>query len=191
MCNPACIRFALDHIGRPDVEGKSVIEVGSLNVNGSFRDHVRYFGPAQYVGVDRTLGPGVDRICIAEELVETFGPASFDLVVSTEMLEHVVDWRVIILNLKELLRPEGVLVVTTRSFGFPYHEWPYDMWRYETYDMQRIFSDFQLRALMPDPWAPGVFLKAVRPANYVPADLSGIALYSMQSKERTVTIPTG
>jgi hypothetical protein len=30
MCNPACIRFALDHIGRLGVEDKSVLEVGVL-----------------------------------------------------------------------------------------------------------------------------------------------------------------
>src|SRR5579859_2787949 len=100
MCNPACIQFAIWHIGREEVFGKSVIEVGSYNVNGSFRDHIMYYAPASYLGVDAKPGPGVDRVCQAEQLLNSFQPSSFDLVVSTEMLEHVQDWRLVVRNLK-------------------------------------------------------------------------------------------
>jgi hypothetical protein len=92
------MRFALDHITRVDVEGKSVLEVGSYNVNGSFRDHIRYFGPLSYLGVDAVEGTGVDQVCRVEDLVSTFGPERFDLIVSTEMLEHVADWRKAVRN---------------------------------------------------------------------------------------------
>jgi len=186
MCNPACIQFAISHIGRDDVQGKSVIEVGSCNVNGSFRDHVRYFQPASYLGVDREPGPGVDQICEAERLIETFGPASFDLVISTEMLEHVLDWRLVVSNLKQLVRPEGVVFITTRSYGFPYHQYPNDYWRFETHDMQRIFADFHIRVLMPDPSEPGLFLKVVRPINFAPTALEDIAIYSMTTAQRAL-----
>lgn len=163
-----------------------MIEVGSCNVNGSFRDHIRYFNPATYLGVDTAPGPGVDQICVAERLVETFGPASFDLLISTEMLEHVKDWRPVVTNFKELVKPNGMLVLTTRSYGFPYHAFPGDYWRYETYDMQRIFADFHIVALMPDPSEPGVFLKAIRPSPHQPTDLSGIELYSMSAQRRVL-----
>jgi SAM-dependent methyltransferase len=187
MCNPACIRFALDHLHREEIGGKSVIEVGSCNVNGSFRDHVRYFGPASYLGVDAASGPGVDQVCDAARLVETFGPESFDLLISTEMLEHVRDWTTVITNMKQLVRPGGTIVITTRSFGFPFHSYPDDFWRFETEDMQRIFADFHIRVLMPDPSEPGVFLKAVRPAHWTPVELNAIELYSMQVQKRTLT----
>lgn len=163
-----------------------MIDVGSYNVNGSFRDHVRYFGPTSYWGVDTAAGPGVDQVCEAEDLLKTFGPAAFDVVISTEMLEHVRDWRIVITNLKELVKPQGLLVITTRSRGFPYHEFPGDFWRYETRDMQRIFADFEIRVLMPDPSEPGVFMKAVRPADYRPTDLERIELYSMNAGERVL-----
>jgi SAM-dependent methyltransferase len=184
MCNPACIQFAIWHIGREDVFHKAVLEVGSCNVNGSFRDHICYFGPASYTGVDAAAGPGVDRICPAEELLTVFEPCSFDLVVSTEMLEHVADWRLVISNLKQLVRPGGALVLTTRSYGFPEHGYPDDYWRFETYDMQRIFSDFHIRALMPDPSEPGVFIKALRPDPYEPNDLGAIRVFSMRTQGR-------
>jgi SAM-dependent methyltransferase len=185
MCNPACIQFAISHIGRDDVQGKSVLEVGSRNVNGSFRDHISYFGPASYTGVDAIPGPGVDRVCPAEELLTMFKPSSFDLVVSTEMLEHVADWRLVVSNLKQLLKPGGALVLTTRSYGFPLHGYPDDFWRFETYDMQPIFSDFLIKVLMPDPSEPGVFIKAVRPDPYEPNDLGAIRIFSMRTQERS------
>ena len=188
MCNPACIRFALDHLHREDITRKSVIEVGSCNVNGSFRDHVRYFGPASYLGVDAAPGPGVDQVCPAEQLVETFGPECFDLLISTEMLEHVRDWPSVITDMKQLVKPNGMVVITTRSFGFPLHCYPDDYWRYETEDMQRIFADFHIRALMPDPSEPGVFLKVVRPPGWSPADLKSIELYSMKLERRALPV---
>src|SRR5262245_30718772 len=135
------MRFALDHISRVDVEGKSVPEVGSYNVNGSFRDHICYFGPASYFGVDVAAGPGVDQVCRVEDLLTAFGAASFDLIVSTEMLEHVAEWRPAVRNLKECVKPWGKLVITTRSYRFPLHQYPDDYWRFETYDLQCIFAD--------------------------------------------------
>ncbi len=38
--------------------------------------------------------------------------------VSTEMLEHVIDWKHIVSNLKALIKEEGLLFITTRSKGF-------------------------------------------------------------------------
>jgi SAM-dependent methyltransferase len=186
MCNPACMQFAISHILRQDVHDKSVLEVGSCNVNGSFRDHIRFFGPASYLGVDLQPGPGVDQLCDAESLIETFGPYSFDVVISTEMLEHVSDWRRVVTNLKQVLRPGGVVILTTRSLGFPHHDYPRDYWRFETHDMQAIFSDFHIQALMPDPSDPGVFMKAIRPDPYHENDLSRIALYSMSEQQRSL-----
>jgi hypothetical protein len=97
----------------------------------------------------------------------------------------------VIENFKLLLRPAGILLITTRSKGFPYHEAPYDFWRYEVSDMVEIFSDFIIDVVAPDPEEPGVFLKARKPVDYVPNDLSGYQLYSMvtQNRARSVENP--
>ena len=105
-------------------------------------------------------GQRVDVVVDAAALVERFGPASFDVVLTTEMLEHVRNWPVVISNLKQVLRPGGVLLVTTRSIGFHYHGWPYDFWRYEPEDMRVIFGDMDIEVLESDPEAPGVFMLA-------------------------------
>ncbi|WP_188603943.1 hypothetical protein [Vulcanisaeta souniana] len=56
--------------------------------------------------------------------------------------------------------------------------------------MARIFRDFEIITLMRDPMEPGVFLKARKPMNWRPADLSNIELYSMILGRRTRDIPS-
>jgi hypothetical protein len=121
----------------------------------------------------------VDRVCDVSELSRTFGGEPFDVVVTTEMLEHVRDWRVAVRNLKAAVAPRGLLLLTTRSLGFPYHDFPGDYWRYEPDDMRWIFRDFEDVRVAADPQHPGVFVRARKPAAFAEADLSGRELFSV------------
>ena len=121
--------------------------------------------------------------------MEYFGAESFDVVIATELLEHVLDWRLVVNNMKLVLKPGGYIYITTRSKGFPYHAYPYDFWRYEIEDMKRIFSDFEIITLKQDHEVPGVFLKARKPHNWKANDLQNIDLYSIILGKRTKTIP--
>jgi SAM-dependent methyltransferase len=190
MCNKACLDFGDKAITDQDVRGKRILEVGSRDVNGSVREIVGRFAPAEYVGVDIEEGPGVDQVCGVDELVSRFGPESFDAVLSTEMIEHVRDWRSAITQLKTVLRPGGILLITTRSKGFPYHDYPSDYWRFELDDMQRIFSDMSIEALEGDPSEPGVFVKARRPEVFKPNDLSAVNLFSIITGDRVAEVST-
>lgn len=155
-----------------EVGGARILEVGSMDVNGSPRSVILPLKPAQYVGVDGQAGKGVDKVLDASILTSAFPPGSFDIVVCTEMLEHVKDWRSVVVQLKRSVRTGGLLVVTTRSPGFPYHPYPVDLWRYTTWDFQKIFSDTEILELSPDPQMPGVFLKARKPDGFRENDLS-------------------
>lgn len=184
MCHVSCLYFGIQALSREEVAGRKVLDVGSRDINGSLRGLVQSMGPSEYIGVDMEPGTGVDRVCAAEDLAARFGPDSFDIVVTTEMLEHVRAWREGLSNIKRVCRPGGLIVVTTRSRGFPYHGYPYDFWRYEARDMRAIFGDCEILALESDPEAPGIFLKARKPADFHEADLSGVAPYSMISASR-------
>ena len=155
MCNLTGIAFGEATLTPDLVAGRTVLEVGALDVNGSLRPHVESLGPARYVGVDIAPGPRVDEVVDASDLIDHFGTGSFDLVITTEMLEHIRDWRVVVHNLKGVLAPGGHLVVTTRSIGFPYHGFPHDFWRYEPTDMQAIFADLEIQSLERDWPLPG------------------------------------
>jgi SAM-dependent methyltransferase len=184
MCNQSCYDFGKARLKAEDVTDKRVLEIGSRDVNGSLRQIIEKFKPASYVGIDIENGPGVDEICSVFNVFERFGKESFDLVVSTEMLEHIRDWRAAVSQFKRVLRAGGALLITTRSKGFPYHEYPGDFWRFEIDDMRNIFSDMQIEALEPDSTEPGVFIKAKKTRSFEEKNLSDYALYSMVKQKK-------
>jgi SAM-dependent methyltransferase len=153
-------------IAAADIKDKHVVEVGSMNVNGSLRSHVEALGPASYVGVDFMAGDGVDVVCDAIDLKRRFGKESFDVVISTEMLEHAKDWRSAITAMKRVLVSGGLLVLTMRGPGFPLHGYPHDWYRFTVDDTRRIFADFQIDALEADPEFSGVLLRARKPERW-------------------------
>jgi SAM-dependent methyltransferase len=164
--------FLEAHASAADVAGKRVLEVGALDVNGSPRRVLEPLGPAEYIGVDIRPGPKVDRVCQAAEIVDLYGPERFDVVVSTEMLEHASDWWGAVSNMKRALVPGGLLLLTTRSPGFPQHDHPGDYWRFTRQDALEIFSDMEELVVLDDPAAPGVFVRAKKPAAFFEADLT-------------------
>jgi SAM-dependent methyltransferase len=134
----------------------------------------------------------VDIVHNAEYLLDIFTPDMFDVVLSTEMLEHVRDWRKVLNGIKSVLKPGGTVVLTTRSLGYPFHAAPHDYWRYEVDDMMRIFSDFSQLAVETDSQEPGVFVSAAKPkGDYSPRNLSDLDLYSMVYRCRTTAVPPG
>ena len=166
-------------------DNQAIIEVGSCDVNGSVRPIIETFcTPKKYIGVDITPGRYVDFVLDARDLLNHFGKNCFDVVLSTETLEHTSDWRKTVGNIKEILKESGLVFITTRSRGYPYHGYPHDYWRYEKEDMQHIFSDFRLISLLDDPQEKGVFLKAQKTSDKH-VDLNEIALYSVCTGKRT------
>jgi hypothetical protein len=96
-----------------------VLELGSLDMNGSARD--LFWNPQDYVGVDWRLGRGVDEVSLAHEY-HGRRDGYFDTVVSTEMLEHDPHWKLTLLRAVELLREGGHMVLTMAGEGRPEHE---------------------------------------------------------------------
>jgi SAM-dependent methyltransferase len=184
MCSESCIIFGFENLKEEEIKGKRVIEVGSYYVNGSLRSLIQLSSPSEYIGVDIEKGPGVDLICQADNLIREFGRESFDIVISTEMLEHVKNWSLVISNLKNLCRPGGIILITTRSYGFGYHAFPYDFWRYELEDVKAIFEDCEILKLEKDPKVAGVFFKIKKPDNFIEKDLSHYKLYNIIVDEK-------
>jgi SAM-dependent methyltransferase len=158
----------LDFVARTltpeDVHGKSVLEVGSANVNGSVRPQIEAMGPSSYLGIDLAPGSGVDRaVPGGVEDFQARESAPFDLVISCEMLEHAERWEKAFRAMAKLVAPGGRLILTARGPGFPFHN-PPDHWRFTPSDLWRASV---LCGLWPwrcesDPQAAGVFLRADR-----------------------------
>lgn len=179
--NERCLEFGRSAILQCEVENKRILEVGALNINGSFRSYVESFNPREYIGIDIKDGAGVDKVCGVEELVSEFGENSFDYIICTETLEHVLCWRCAIIEMKTVCKPDGFICITTRSKGFGKHEYPIDCWRYEIVDMVQIFSDFIIHRIERDSTQePGVFIKVQKLVQWVPNNLGKIKIFRME-----------
>src|SRR5437762_1680950 len=126
MCNIHCIDFVKNHLRKEEVENKSILDVGSRNVNGTTRNEFYRFNPFEYIGIDIENGGNVDRICNVYDVVKEFGENRFDVVVSTEMVEHVEDWILAISNMKRVLKENGYIYLTTRNNKASKHDYPSD-----------------------------------------------------------------
>jgi hypothetical protein len=116
MCNLWCLEFVQDTL-KFWKDSPIVLEVGSKNVNGTVRS-ICEPGSLKYIGVDIETGDGVDIIVDAYELTKYFGLDVFDVVISTEMVEHVLDWPLVFCQMMSVLKQGGLLILTTRSIGF-------------------------------------------------------------------------
>lgn len=96
--------------------GKRVLEVGSLNINGTVRD---FFTDCDYIGCDLGEGEGVDIVCAGQDL--DFPDNSFDVVLSCECFEHNPAYQETLRNMVRMLKPGGLLFFTCATTGRPEH----------------------------------------------------------------------
>jgi hypothetical protein len=160
--------FACSALTKADVHGKIVIEAGAYDVNGSVRPYVESLRPASYTATDMRSGPGVDLECDAADLLGLLGCGG--VVIALEMMEHAQDWRAAMRGLVDATAPGGVLVLTTRSAGFPLHGYPDDHNRFSVQAMGEILraAGLEVERLEADPQAghPGVFARARKPRGW-------------------------
>ena len=81
-------------------ENVSVIEMGSLNINGTVRDF--YDNTIRYIGVDLAEGPGVDLISEGQNV--DLAEHSFDVAVSAECFEHNPYWLETFVNMHRMAK---------------------------------------------------------------------------------------
>lgn len=87
------------------------LDIGGQSVNGDTRQH---FTGAKWTTIDIADAPGVDIVADATTWVPS---REWDLVQSTETLEHVQDWQGILNTAWMALKPGGYLVLTCASTG--------------------------------------------------------------------------
>jgi SAM-dependent methyltransferase len=96
-------------------KGTKVIDFGSLDINGNNRMH---FEGGSYVGVDIGKGKNVDVVCKASEYK---ADKDFDVVISTEMLEHDSDYVGSLKNMHSVCKDGGIVLLTAATTGRPEH----------------------------------------------------------------------
>jgi SAM-dependent methyltransferase len=67
--------------------------------------------------------------------------SEFDIIICSNVLEHVYDWQAAVEHIHRALKPGGRAVIVV-PFLVPYHDEPDDLWRFTEYGMKRMLSNF-------------------------------------------------
>lgn len=121
-------RLFFDHY-MPRGDGPAfILDIGSLDINGSLRSVLSEDRLSRYTGVDLAAGPGVDLVIeSAQEL--PFPDETFHLIVSTSCFEHDEAFWATFDEAARVLAPGGYLYLNAPSNGHV-HQHPLDCWRF-------------------------------------------------------------
>ena len=155
---PAVLDFARD-VAENFPMAEPIVEMGSRAAAGQedIADVRGIFGASEHIGCDLQPGRGVDRIEDIHHL--TFPDASIGTVLAFETLEHVADPIRAVDEMYRVLRPGGVLAMSSLMF-FPIHEHPSDYWRFTPQGFELLLQQFESRLVLSQGWAllpQGVF----------------------------------
>lgn len=96
------------------------------------------------VALDIQRGMGVQIIGDAQAI--GLADAVFDVVLCTEVLEHLPEPQSAVDEMFRVLRPGGTLLLTTR-FLFPIHDAPRDYFRFTKYGLRHLLRRFEIEEL--------------------------------------------
>jgi SAM-dependent methyltransferase len=97
--------------------GVLALDIGSLDLNGN--NQYLFDADCLYLGIDVAQGRNVDIVSPGHQL--GLPAETFDVIVSTECLEHDRHWEQTLQHAVRMLRPGGMLLLTCATTGRPEH----------------------------------------------------------------------
>ncbi len=116
--------------------GLDVLDIGTLfsPCESFVKPHAR-----QYVKLDLLARPGLSVLGRGERL--PFKDQAFDLVLCTQVLEHVEQPFEVVQEIHRVLRPHGKVFLTTHGI-WKEHAEPFDRWRFTPDGLRAVFKPF-------------------------------------------------
>jgi len=121
-------RFVDQYLNDRKGQRLRVLDVGSMNVNGTYR--MLFDQPGwTYTGLDLEPGPGVDHVLESPYTWRNVRAGSYEVVVTGQAFEHIEFPWITVLHATRALVPGGLLCMIVPSDGEE-HRYPVDCWRY-------------------------------------------------------------
>ena len=139
MHNSSILRmewFYDNYISKINKENIRILDVGSYNVNGTYKDifkDKRY----EYYGLDMEKGPNVDIVVNNPYNWKEIESEQFDVVISGQAFEHIEFFWITIQEMTRVLKKDG-LICLIAPLGFEEHRYPVDCYRFFTDGMIAI-----------------------------------------------------
>jgi SAM-dependent methyltransferase len=138
-------RITLDTFIERHASSRRTLDIGAQN-----GPYAAYF--SHRIALDVQRGIGIQVIGDAQALGIRDG--SFDVVLCTEVLEHLPEPQRAIDEMFRVLVPGGQLLLTTR-FLFPIHDAPHDYFRFTKYGLRYLLRRFEIIELEEETDAVG------------------------------------
>lgn len=128
---------------KSDFSGYNILDVGCGK-----KPYQSLFKGAFYIGIDIEGGGHFDQAKIVDKFYNgtdiPFPDNNFDIVICTEVMEHVADPEKLLNEIHRVLKLNGKIFLTM-PFVWNEHEIPYDFRRYTRYEHKRIFEKYNLK----------------------------------------------
>jgi SAM-dependent methyltransferase len=134
-------------------QAKSLLDVG-----GKGKPYACFFAGrvAHHYVLD--VAPAYSVDVVGDARIMPFADASMDVVLITQVLEHIPEPIAVIAEIRRVLKPGGTLLLSVPSI-FPQHGSPGDYWRYMPQGLQWILRDFHHVTVQGEAGTvPGFFL---------------------------------
>ena len=112
-----------------------------LDVGGKGKPYACFFRGCVANHLVMDVAPALSVDVVGDARIMPFSDASVDVVLITQVLEHIPDPVAVIGEIRRVLKPGGTLLLSVPSI-FPQHGSPGDYWRYMPQGLQWILRDF-------------------------------------------------
>jgi SAM-dependent methyltransferase len=157
-------------------EGAAATKKRVLDVGCGDKPYYPFFSAAaEYVGVDVEGNPHADIYGVVEKLPVDDG--SFDVVLCTQVLEHVDDPALAVRELHRATAPGGRVLASTHGTQV-YHPNPADHWRWTHTGLERLFAangDWERIDVQPNAGTTSALAMLVARSLHLLAKRAGIA----------------